>query len=355
MRQQGYEVVVGTRVEQEGMSSNFDPGVEVINMPFVRQPSFFHDLRALISTIRLIRSVRPRIVNASTPKAGFLGIVAARLCQVPNRVYVVRGLRFETAKGIQRLVLIFSERLTMKLATEVIFNGPSSRLIAERHGLIEPNRGIVIGSGSGNGIDRSRFKNLTTRDEARAALNIERDIPVIGFVGRLTNAKGVADLVAAFEIVKQRLPQTVLIMVGDYESGDPVDEYTQRAIKDCGEIICIPHTDDVATFYSAIDLLVFPSYREGLPNVVLETQLCGKPVVAYRSTGTVDAVVNGETGVMVEIGDVSALASETVRLIEDPSLRIKMGEKGRSWVESEFDPERIWEGLNHIYQRGSYR
>lgn len=341
MVRHGYQVAVGVRPSDPPAA--FDDGVHVHHVPFVREPNVMADVRALASTVRLMRQLRPQIVNASTPKAGLIGMVGAFLCRVPRRVYVVRGLRYETATGPSRTALRWLERLTTMCATDVVYNSLSLRSVAEQERTVRAGRGRVLGAGSGNGIDVERFRNIPTKQDARRALGIPPNESVIGFVGRLTRDKGIADLV---EAVRGLSPEPTLLLVGAFETGDRLPESTITHIEDSARVIHLPWTEDTASVYPAMDVLAFPSYREGLPNVVLEAQLCGVPVVAYAATGTVDAVVDGVGGLLVDVGDVDALqrALEVALERDRDSLT-----GGAEWVKSRFDQPRIWTALAELY------
>ncbi|MFM7870403.1 MAG: glycosyltransferase family 4 protein, partial [Actinomycetota bacterium] len=323
----GFDVHVGTAVSTAGgpptaadwdrLLTSLDPGVTPHHIPFVREPSPWRDLRALGGTISLIRQIRPDLVSVSTPKAGLIGMVAAWIRRVPVRVYTVRGLRFETLTGGQRRFYEITERLTIRLAHHVLFNSASLLRLAESHRVIRPGRGLVVGAGSGNGIDVDHFSpdHLPSRSSVLSRMGLPADARVIGFVGRLTADKGVDDLVQIFVddvISDSRLSQISdrlhLVIVGEQEPGDPLSDRTSLLMKEHPRIHHLGWVDDPRDVYPAFDLLVFPSYREGLPNVTLEAQLCGVPVVGYAATGTVDAVRNGETGVLVPVGDRRGLA-----------------------------------------------
>jgi len=366
----GFDIHVGTAVSSSGgppaaddwnrLRTALDPGVTPHHIPFVREPSPWRDLRALGLTLTLMRQIRPDLVSVSTPKAGLIGMVAAWIRRIPVRVYTVRGLRFETLTGSRRRFYEFTERLTIRLAHHVLFNSASLLRVAESHGVIRPGRGLVVGGGSGNGIDVDHYSpdQLPSRSSVLARIGLPPDALVIGFVGRLTADKGVDDLVQVFaddvttdlrlSKVSDRLH---LVIVGDQEPGDPLSDRTSHLVNEHPRIHHLGWVDDPRDVYPAFDLLVFASYREGLPNVPLEAQLCGVPVVGYAATGTVDAVRDGETGILVPVGDRRGLADAVVSVLSDTERRSRLAEAGRTWVRTAFDRRHVWGELADLHRQ----
>jgi glycosyltransferase involved in cell wall biosynthesis len=347
--ERGFDVTVGTRRREPHDApapGTFDDGVVVEHVPFVREPSPFADFRALWATIRLIRRMRPRIVNASTPKAGLLGMLAAWMCRVPVRVYVVRGLRFETATGWRRHLFVSLERLAVRCANHVIFNSPSLMALGEAEGVIRAGRGEVLGAGSGNGIDVARFADdqLPSKAESRQHFGMPADARVIGFVGRFTKDKGIEDLIDVFESGFGDRDDVWLLLVGQFEQGDPVNARTRQAIETNAKIVVVPWLDHPGAAYRAMDVLAFPSYREGLPNVPLEAQLCGVPVVGYAATGTVDAVADGKVNTLVPVGATGRLAGA----LADRLSAATVDPAPRDWVGLHFDRTIIWHELDEL-------
>lgn len=351
---EGFEVTVACRWadREQPKRGAWDAGVAVEFLPFEREIAPLADLRALWATWRLIRRLRPVVVHASTPKAGLLGMLAAWSARVPVRVLLVRGYRFETTSGRRRWLLARLDRVAARLANHVVFNSASLRSVAERAGVVPAGVGEVIGHGSGNGVDTHRFAaaRLPDAGRARAELGVPPGARVVGFVGRLTADKGVADLVDATLELRGSRPDVHLVLVGSSEPGDPLDTETQATIGSAAWITALPWLDDPTVVYGATDVLAFPSYREGLPNVALEAQACGVPVVGYAATGTVDAVRSGETGVLVEVGDTDALARELGALIDDPVRRTTLGRAGAAWVSDAYDRRRLWRAWSQRLQ-----
>lgn len=359
---EGFRVHAGTAVSFQSPAS-FDEGVTVHHLPLVREPSPMRDLRALVATIKLIRHLRPDIINVSTPKAALIGMAAAWLCRVPIRVYTVRGFRFETMSGRRRSIYAWLEKMIMSRAHQVIFNSASLRSTSESLSLIPPQRGLVLGGGSGNGIDLNRFAPsvLPDRNHVRALLNIPSDDFVIGFVGRLTADKGLDDLVTAFIALDHQATSSLdssslagncwLVVAGSLEDGDPLSQATHDILHSHPRIRLLGWVANPSEIYRGFDVLAFPSYREGLPNVPLEAQLCGVPVVGYAATGTVDAVRNGETGILVPVGDKSGLEHALRDVLSDEHLRRRLSTAAPLWVKHNFDQTKIWSELVTCYRQ----
>lgn len=331
----GFDVHLATNFR--GSQPQVDEGVVLHNIDMERAPHLTRDLRSLLKMLRLVRSLRPDVVNVSTPKAALIGGAAAFVARVPVRIYVMRGIRAETATGIGRWLVLNLERASALLATHMICNSSSLRALAIKLKFPHARDAIMLGGGSSNGVDISRFSPGVPR-------SIQRNPLVIGYVGRLARDKGVIDLLAAFDQVSKHLDVRLLII----GSEDPTDPLPQDVLNRLGGDHAITRIDwmtDTSTSYAEFDVLAFPSYREGLPNVPLEAQASGVPVVGYAATGTVDAVLDGVSGLLVPVGDVDSLASALADLLTDQERRVRMGRAGRSWVTEHFSQERVWTDL----------
>jgi len=329
-------------------------GITPWAVPIEREISPARDLLSLWRLWRLFRRIRPDMVVASTPKAGLLGTLAARLAAVPHVEYFLHGLRLETTAGIKRWVLMGAEWLACHAAERVRCVGPSLRARTVALGLAPAARCIVIGNGSADGIAMERYaaaaQSKFEAKQVRRELRIPAEAPVIGFVGRLTRDKGIRELYEAFTQLHSRYPDLRLLLLGDFETGDPVPEELRAQIGADPAVIHTGWVDNVEHFYPAMDVMALPTYREGLPTVLLEAQYAGVPVVTTNATGAVDAIVDGETGLHIPIGDAGALASALDRLLGDAELRSTMGPAGRVWVETNFHREDLWRELLAYYR-----
>ncbi len=354
-RNKGFDVTVLSPKGRKGEWEVPRPeGIPFIEVPMAEQIAPLRDLALLWRLWRTMRALRPTVTNVGTPKAGLLGGLAAWLNRVPCRFYTLRGLRFETTKGLKRRILIYAERLACRFAHRVICVSKSVREMAMASGLTSWEKTVVFGCGGSNGVDASRFaptsERITRAAELRRELGIPPSAPVMGFVARLTRDKGVPELVEAFLRLGNQFPDLRLLLVGCFQDKDPLPVDTRRCVETHPRVIFAGAVRDAAPYYSLMDVFVLPSHREGLPNVILEAQAACKPVAAARATGIVDAVADEETGLLFPVGDTEALTGAVARLLSDKALARKLACAGQERVKREFRQEQIWEALYQEYQ-----
>lgn len=350
MRRQGLRVIAVAAPGPELDSVAEREGIEVKPVAMERQVNLVADLVALARLVRFLRSVRPDIVNAGTPKAGMLGMVASWIAGVPVRIYTVRGLRGETLSGVRGLIMSCTERLASACSTEVVCVSRSLRQLYVKRGYATRQKSFVLGDGSSNGVDLGRFEfRAGDRVRIRQQLGIPATAPVVGFVGRFVRDKGISELVRAFDVLRLSMPDATLLLVGDYEDGDPVDPATRARIRSGQGIVLGGHVADTAPFYSAFDVLAFASHREGFPNAPLEAAAVGVPCVGFDATGTRDAVVDGRTGSLVSIGQIAHLAVGLERYLSDADLRRAHGQAASERAAGQFDRTYVWSLLAGRY------
>jgi glycosyltransferase involved in cell wall biosynthesis len=349
LREAGFEVSVVSSPGPQLFAAARDEGVQAHSVPMAREISGFSDLVSLWRLWRLMRRVRPALTNVGTPKAGLLGGIAAYLSRVPCRVYTLRGLRCETSAGWKRWCLVFAERVACRCAHRVICVSDSLREKAVELGIADRNKFVVLASGSSNGVDTDRFtrtpERLRQASTLRKNLGIPESARVIGFVGRFTRDKGIAELIDAYAELRRQRPDIYLLLVGDFEEGDPVGSAIRKAIKDDAQIIHPGMVQDAAPYYLLMNVLALPTFREGFPNTALEAYAAGTPVVTTRATGARDAVQDGVTGTLVPVGDAASLAAALARLIDRPDIAEQMGRAGYARVQREFRQEFVWKAL----------
>lgn len=347
LRERGWDVRLVSSPDDDAYIAAEREGVRFYKLPMTRSITPIHDAIALRRWLKLIDKLKPAAVNVGTPKAGLLGGVAAWLRRVPRRLYVVRGLRIEGTRRSLSWVLWLTEWATMRVATDVLFVSPSLALEAKRRGLLDGRKSWAIGSGSSNGVLAHQVAaraGEVDRVELRERLGLLATDFVVGFVGRITYDKGVDQLINAFSRVTD--PRIRLLCIGE-----PENEELAAQIGVLGDrVSVVGWTNDLWGHLSAMDVLCLPTLREGFPNVVLEASSVGMPTITTRATGAVDSVVDGVTGFLFDVGDTDALLRHIRTLADDDDLRERMGAAARQRVLTEFQPERIWSGVEEILQ-----
>lgn len=327
-------------------------GVALTTVPFTRAVTPLTDIVALFRLYRILRAGRFDLVEVSTPKAAMIGALAARLAGCRVVIHVLHGLAYEGKRGLLGLVIRTATWIPSRLAHVTYAVSPSARQRLCDDGLVAPDRVRVLGAGSINGVNLQRFSPALAAlgPELRAQQRIPGTTVVIGFIGRLVRDKGIHELAMAFAKLHEEYPETALLLVGDYEHRDRPSDEVVRILDKHGAIHRVGWRDDVRPFLGAMDILCLPTYREGLPGVVLEAAAVGIPTVTTDATGARDTVIDGETGVRVPMADTDALREGLARLVRDRALRERMGAAARTWVEQAFDQQVVWQRQERDYR-----
>ena len=333
-----------------------EESVPVHAVSMARRITPLRDLAALFRLWRLFRTLRPHIVHAHTPKGGLLGMLAARLAGVPVLIYHMHGLPFITATGLRRRILMATETVSCRMASQVLCVSRSVRSMAVDLQISPPEKIQVLLQGSCNGINaETEFNpdrlNHSVRDDVRRRYGIPPDATVIGFVGRLARAKGLVELGAAWSILREDHPDLHLLLIGPDEPGDPPPPALLGQLRADPRVHFAGENWDTPPLYRAMDILVLPTHREGFPIVLLEASAMALPIVATRVTGCPDAVQDGITGTLVPAYDPEALAVGLHRYVRDPVLRRRHGTAARAWMLRDFSGEAMREAIYQEYVR----
>lgn len=329
-------------------------GVQVLQVDMEREISLFKDFLSLVKCIQIIRKEKPDIVNAGTPKAGLVVTLAAYICGVPIRIYNIRGLRLETTNGLKRQILIAAEKVAAAAATHCLAVSESLKTRVTEFGLAPEEKISVLGKGSGDGFEISEFKKSieieTEINAKQREFGLTDQHIVLGFVGRMTKDKGIAELVVSFLKLHEMHPNLRLLIVGDYEDADPVDEKVKKEIRENPYIIHAGYQMNPVPFFHMMDIFVFLTKREGFGNVAIEAALTKTPVIVADVTGARDTVVDGQTGFLVDPENPEDILEKLELLILAPELRHRMGEQGEKWAVENFSNETMWKELERYYQ-----
>lgn len=320
----------------------------------VRPISFWNDVRALFELIKLIRREKPDVVHANTPKASLLGITAAWWCRVPHRVYTVTGLRFQTAKGFFRWLLITMERITCRLSTKVIPEGDGvAKTLRDERITRKPLK--KLHNGNINGLDLAHYDKsaipINLLSQAKSETSFSEESFTFIFVGRIVRDKGICELVEAFTRLQQEHPDARLLLVGDFEQKlDPLPEDVYHTIQSHPAIYCAGWQNDVRPWFAAADALAFPSYREGFPNVVMQAGAMELPCVVSNINGCNEIIIEGENGLIIPSHDAAALYQAMKRMMEDKALYTHCQQNARPLIASRYKQEDVWQATLEMYR-----
>ncbi len=346
LRNKGLDVhVVSSRGEElENYSSNI---THVLNME--REVSLINDIKSLIKMILLFLKEKPYIVNAGTPKAGLIGTLAGFITRRPVRIYTVRGLRLETVSGLKYRILYLMEKIAMFCATDVLAISESLKNKIIFLNLEKGENIKVLGHGSSNGIMLDNFRQEFNEIPDEISRKIEGCF-VLGFVGRIVKDKGIKEVIESFKIIKNKGYNVKLLVVGKIEKDNTISKEDFDFLNNDADVVLVGQVTNTVNYYNHMDVLVFPTYREGFGNVSIEAQAVKVPVITTNVTGAVDTVEDKLTGYIVAKGDYKGIAKRVEMLIKNPELKERLGNVARKKVEEKFNSIDIWEHLHSFYE-----
>jgi len=346
-----YEVVLLSSPGPEMETIVKKYGVKTIAIPMERHISLKKDIVSLYKLIKVFRRERPQMVHSMTPKAGLLCMVAAWLTKVPVRIHTFTGLVFPTAQGLKRKILMLTDAITCACATHIIPEGEGVKADLQNNGITKkPMR--ILGYGNVRGIDMTRF----SRRESimRMAENLrDSDVFTFLFVGRIVRDKGINELVAAFKRLNEEFPKTRLWLVGFFEENlDPVSSTTKSIIESNKNIEAVGEKlgDELLSYYAASDCFVFPSYREGFPNTVLEAGAMDLPCIVTDINGSREIISQGENGIIIPPKNEELLYKAMKQMITDENNRKKMTGNARKMIADRFEQSFVRQCFYDYYE-----
>ncbi|WP_264511403.1 glycosyltransferase family 4 protein [Flavobacterium sp. N1719] len=328
--------------------------IKVKNIEMSRKITPFKDIISIFKMYKYFKEIRPEIVHTHTPKAGLVGMIAAKLSGVPIRMHTISGLPLVETKGLKKKLLILCETITYSCATNVYAN--SFNILKLIKTLFPFSFKInVLGNGSTNGIDLKQFDpnhdTLKTKSEYRREFNIHDNDFVFLFVGRLVGDKGINELVKAFSKIDNSDNQFKLVLVGPYEQDlNPLHASTLKIIQSNNNIITTGYQSDVRMFYKLSDVFIFPSYREGFPNVIMEAGAMKLPIIASDINGCNEIITSHVNGLLVPPKCDKSLLKAMLWISSNHLLYYHLKNNSRKVIAEKYDQKNLWEIIINEYK-----
>jgi glycosyltransferase involved in cell wall biosynthesis len=326
-----------------------------IIVPMTRKITPLQDLRCLLRLIKIFRKEKPAIVHSHTPKAGLLGMLAAKFSGVKVRVHTVAGMPLMVEKGFKLRLLKFIEKLTYRAATNVWPNSSSIYNYILDNKFTVAKKLTIIGKGSTNGINIGRFNaatlNQNSISEIKNNIQYTNTNTYLLCIGRLVADKGIVELVNVFVLLQKKYPALKLVLVGDYEEElDPLPATTKAQIESNENIIHIKWTQQVEYFMHIASYFVFPSHREGFPNVLLQAGAMQLPIICSRIAGNVDIVADKQTGLIFETSNEVQMQQQIEYAIENPEAMQIMASALVQIIQKDYRRENMWQNILAAYK-----
>lgn len=346
MQQQGFKVTMISSDGAEVEAVQKQEECELIKVPFTRTISPFTDLLCLIKLFSIFRRLKPQIVHTHTPKAGLIGMLAARLAGVPVRLHTIAGLPWMETTGRLRWLLKLIEKLTAAAASRIYPNSNALKIFLEENDIAR-DKMKVLGKGSSNGINSTFFSETPEIESQAMALraqkNVAADAWVWIFVGRLVKDKGLGELLDAFEVVQQQFTNDQLWLLGVEEPElDPLDERHKKMLHAHKNIHCWGFQKDIRPYLSAAQVLTFPSYREGFPNVPMQAALMGCMLILSDINGCNEIVQHNENGMLVPVKDTAGLQQAMMNARLHPDMKEQFAAAIRKKIIADYDQQKLW-------------
>lgn len=342
-REQGYEVHIA------GGDPKVLPRISDLNFEYHFIPlsrsgrNIVSEIKSLMALFFLMRKIKPSIVHLITIKPVLYGALAARLAKIPAVVAAVTGLGYafinNDAKLLRKIVAHLYRHAFRHKNLKVLFQNEDDKNTLLSLGVLKEKQSVLI---RGSGADLAYY-NYSPEPE------ISHYIVVLA--SRLLKDKGVVEYVEAAKLLKQSGLNVRFLLAGEIDPGNPssLDEaQIQKWVRD-QDIEYIGY-QDTATLFSQVHIVVLPSYREGLPRVLIEAAACGRAVVTTDVPGCRDAITPNKTGLLVKAQDAKALAEGIRMLITNSAMRKEMGIEGRKLAETEFDIKKIVSEHMQVYR-----
>lgn len=299
-------------------------------------------VKAMLEMKKVFKREKFDLIQYSTPNASLYASMAGRLAHVPVRLYCQWGMAFVGFQGLKRKIFQMEEKYVCHLSTHIEPDSNSNLRFAHEIGLYPKSKGSVIWNGSACGVNLTKF-DISNKEEYRKDIRKQLDIPedafVYGFVGRITRDKGVNELLEAY---KKLNDDSYLIMVGPSEVDETINQELYTWASKNEKIKFTGYTIVVEQYLSAMDCYILPSYREGFGMGVVEAEAMGVPVIVTDIPGPTDAMIDNETGIVVQKADVESLYNAMISVREDKVRYFAMAEKAHDFAVNNFEQKQLF-------------
>jgi glycosyltransferase involved in cell wall biosynthesis len=355
MQQNGFDVLMISADGAELSEVIKNEQCRHIIVPMTRKITPVQDLKCLIRLIKVFKQEKPDIVHTHTPKAGLLGMLAAKICGVKVRIHTVAGMPLMVEKGFKLQLLKFIEKLTYKAANQVWPNSNSlyNYIVDNKFAALKKVK--IIGKGSTNGINIKRFNkavlDAVVLNQVKNSIGYAPQFTYLLCIGRLVADKGIVELVNVFSALQKKQADLKLIVVGDYEQElDPLPATITQQIQTNANIIHIKWTQHVEYFMHIANYFVFPSHREGFPNVLLQAGAMQLPIICSRITGNVDIVSDKQTGLIFDAANETQMGQQIEYAINHPDEMKAMAASLQQIIKKDYERENIWQNILSAYK-----
>ena len=345
-RDEGYEVVVATRVTAHGDQITRN-GLKLIPINMCRRSlNPLSELPSLFHLIKIYRQERPDLVHHVALKPVIYGSLTAVITRIPVKINALGGLGYVYSSASKKAWLL---RAMLRIVLRGLLNRSNSQVILQNNddleilvkaGILKPDRATLI---RGAGVDLQEFTVSAESDE----------IPIVMLASRMLWSKGVGEFVEAASLLRKAGIVARFVLVGEADSVNPASISHEQLLKwsEDGVVEWWGKRDDMADVLRQAHVVCLPSYREGLPKVLLEAAASGRAIVTSDAPGCREIVKDRVNGLLVPIKQSAALAEALKCLISDPILRQQMGERGRKIVKAEFSSEQVINETRMLYSK----
>ncbi len=284
------------------------------------------------------------LVQYSTPNASLYAALAAKSARIPVRLYCQWGLAYVGMQGTKRKIFRQVEKTVCKLSTWVEPDSFGNLNFCHAEGLYPKSKGSVIWNGSASGVNLHKF-DISQKEAWRKAIREKYQLPedafVYGFIGRVNRDKGINELFAAFQSIRQIHSNSYLLLVGGEEISEGVNTIMYDWAQKEEQVLFCGFTNVVEQYLSAMDVYILPSYREGFGSAVVEAEAMGVPVIVTDIPGPTDAMIKNETGLIAKKADIATLQAAMDKLYRDRELCQQFGDAGVNLASERFDQNRL--------------